>query len=109
MFGPVGLQEIIVILLVAFLVFGPKRLPEIGRSLGRGLREFKKNTTGLVDSISDELDKPVPRANQANPVPPQAPPTPAPTPQKLVNNPVTPQPSDQVEEVVINLDEEQKK
>lgn len=111
MFGPVGLQEIIVILVVAFLIFGPKRLPEIGRSLGRGLREFKKNTSGIVDSINDELDKPVQNRTPTPQPPPQAPtqtPTPTPTPQKLVNNPATPKPSDQVEEVVINLDEEPK-
>ena len=45
MFG-IGGSEIIVILIVALLVFGPKRLPEIGRSLGKGMREFKDSITG---------------------------------------------------------------
>jgi len=46
----VGITGLIVILIVALLVFGPKRLPEIGRSLGRGMREFK-------DSISGDKDR----------------------------------------------------
>ena len=41
----VGIAGLIVILIVALLVFGPKRLPEIGRSLGRGMREFKDSVT----------------------------------------------------------------
>ena len=46
----VGPKELIVVLIVALLVFGPKRLPEVGRSLGRGLREFKEGITGRDDS-----------------------------------------------------------
>jgi sec-independent protein translocase protein TatA len=46
----VGIAGLIVILIVALLVFGPKRLPEIGRSLGRGMREFK-------DSVSSQDEK----------------------------------------------------
>jgi sec-independent protein translocase protein TatA len=42
----IGIAGLIVILIVALLVFGPKRLPEIGRSLGRGMREFKDSVTG---------------------------------------------------------------
>ena len=44
--GFIGLPELIVLGLVVLLVFGPKRLPEMGRSLGRGLREFKSSVTG---------------------------------------------------------------
>jgi len=47
----IGITGLVVILIVALLVFGPKRLPEMGRSLGRGMREFK-------DSISGKDDKP---------------------------------------------------
>jgi sec-independent protein translocase protein TatA len=45
---PFGISwpEILILLLVALLVFGPKRLPEMGRSLGRGLREFKDSISG---------------------------------------------------------------
>ena len=42
----VGITGLIVLLIVALLVFGPKRLPEIGRSLGRGMREFKDSISG---------------------------------------------------------------
>ena len=41
----IGLPEILILLLVALLIFGPKRLPEMGRSLGRGMREFKDSVT----------------------------------------------------------------
>jgi sec-independent protein translocase protein TatA len=44
--GNIGWQGLIVILLVLLVVFGPKRLPELGRSLGRGMREFKDSVTG---------------------------------------------------------------
>ena len=44
--GWIGLPELIVLLVVLLLIFGPKRLPEIGRSLGRGMREFKDSVTG---------------------------------------------------------------
>jgi sec-independent protein translocase protein TatA len=42
----IGITGLIVILIVALLVFGPRRLPEIGRSLGKGMREFKDSITG---------------------------------------------------------------
>ena len=44
--GFIGLPEILLLGLVVLLVFGPKRLPEMGRSMGRGLREFKNSVTG---------------------------------------------------------------
>jgi sec-independent protein translocase protein TatA len=45
----IGIAGLIVILVVALLVFGPKRLPEIGRSLGKGMREFKDSISGRDD------------------------------------------------------------
>ena len=42
----IGIAGLVVILIVALLVFGPRRLPEIGRSLGKGMREFKDSITG---------------------------------------------------------------
>lgn len=47
-------SHIAILVLVALLVFGPKRLPEIGRSLGRGIREFKETVTGLDHPASDD-------------------------------------------------------
>lgn len=49
----IGPLEIIIILVIVLLIFGPKRLPDLGRSLGRGLREFKDSVTGK-DSGDDE-------------------------------------------------------
>ena len=49
----IGWVEILIVLLVALLVFGPKRLPEMGRSLGRGIREFKGSVTGKDDDDDD--------------------------------------------------------
>ncbi len=49
-----GPMEIIVILVVVLLLFGAKRLPEIGRALGEGIREFKKSIKGLDDDGQDK-------------------------------------------------------
>ena len=46
MFNQIGLPEILVVLGIALLIFGPKRLPELGRSLGRGMREFRQSISG---------------------------------------------------------------
>jgi sec-independent protein translocase protein TatA len=46
MLGNIGPLEIIVVLIIALVVFGPKRLPELGSSLGRGIREFRNTVTG---------------------------------------------------------------
>ncbi len=53
--GQLGFQELAVIFLVALLVFGPKKLPELGKSLGKGLREFKKATNELKASWDDQV------------------------------------------------------
>jgi sec-independent protein translocase protein TatA len=45
----IGLPEILIVLAIALLVFGPKRLPELGRSLGKGMREFKDSISGKDD------------------------------------------------------------
>jgi sec-independent protein translocase protein TatA len=54
----VGITGLIVLLIVALLVFGPKRLPEIGRSLGRGMREFKESISGGGHDEKAELPPP---------------------------------------------------
>ncbi len=55
MFGSLGLPELLLIFIVALLVFGPKRLPEIGRTLGKALGEFKKATDDLKSTIEREV------------------------------------------------------
>ena len=52
-----GMQELIVIFIVALLVFGPKKLPELGKQLGKGLGEFKRASTDLKRSIEEEVEK----------------------------------------------------
>ena len=55
MFGSLGIPELLLIFIVALLVFGPKRLPEIGRTLGKALGEFKKATDELKNTIEREV------------------------------------------------------
>lgn len=52
MFGKIGMQELILILALALIIFGPRKLPEIGRSIGQGIREFKKATTEMQKNIN---------------------------------------------------------
>ena len=54
MLGNIGPLEIIVVLIIALIVFGPKRLPELGNSLGKGIREFKESVTG--ENKDDDRD-----------------------------------------------------
>jgi sec-independent protein translocase protein TatA len=71
--GNIGWTGAVVIILVLLLVFGPKRLPEMGRSLGRGMREFKDSISG--NDTPDEVEQPQltqPTATATTPVPPEA-------------------------------------
>ncbi|MEX2212413.1 MAG: twin-arginine translocase TatA/TatE family subunit [Gaiellaceae bacterium] len=58
----ISIWEIMILLLVALLIFGPKRLPEMGRSLGRGLREFKDSVTGKERIELDDAPAELPTA-----------------------------------------------
>lgn len=51
MFGNLGFPEIMILLVVALLVFGAKRLPEIGSSMGKGIREFKRSLSDTQDAL----------------------------------------------------------
>jgi TatA/E family protein of Tat protein translocase len=55
MLGSIGFQEIAVILGIALLIFGPRKLPEIGKTLGRSLGEFRRATSDLKRSIEEEV------------------------------------------------------
>ena len=67
----IGPVEIIIVLFIVLVIFGPKRLPELGRSMGKGMREFKDSITGKDD---DEGSKPELTAAQAAPPAGEAPP-----------------------------------
>jgi sec-independent protein translocase protein TatA len=56
MFGSIGPAELILIFVIALLVFGPKKLPEIGRSVGKALREFKKTSEEIKGRIEEEIE-----------------------------------------------------
>ncbi len=64
---PFGIQpiHIVIIIVVAFLIFGASRLPEIGRSLGRSISEFRKGTKEAAEGFKEEVSAPV-----NNPLPP---------------------------------------
>jgi sec-independent protein translocase protein TatA len=56
MFGSIGPAELILIFIIALLVFGPKKLPEIGRSVGKAIREFKKTSEEIKGRIETEIE-----------------------------------------------------
>ncbi|HKY60011.1 MAG: Sec-independent protein translocase subunit TatA/TatB [Gemmatimonadota bacterium] len=58
MFGSIGMQEIVLVLFILLLLFGAKRLPELGESLGKGIREFKRGLNEIKEDIDQEERKP---------------------------------------------------
>jgi sec-independent protein translocase protein TatA len=74
MFGSIGMPELIVIFVIALVVFGPRRLPEIGHSLGKAIAEFKRATNELQRTLEEEVraDEARSRAAAATPVDPAA-------------------------------------
>ena len=56
-FFGIGIGELILILLIAFLVFGPGKLPEIAKGLGKAVRQFSKYTSGFTDDLRNEFEK----------------------------------------------------
>ena len=55
MFGPLGMPELVVIFVIALIVFGPRKLPELGKSLGKSLAEFKKASNELRSTLDEEI------------------------------------------------------
>ncbi len=75
----IGVPELLILLVVILLVFGPKRLPEMGRSLGRGMREFKDSISGkddddepshaqLTSASQQDIATPTPSSREHDPV-----------------------------------------
>jgi len=54
MFG-IGVQELIIIAIIALLIVGPKKLPDLAKTLGKGFRDFKNATEGITDDLKDAL------------------------------------------------------
>ena len=84
MFGSIGMQELIIIFVIALIIFGPRKLPELGRSLGKSLAEFKRASNDLRNTLEEEIRVDEQRATQA----------PRPAPVKETETPVTPHTAD---------------
>lgn len=57
MLSSIGFPGLILILIIALVIFGPKKLPEIGKAAGQTLREFKKSTKDLTGDVTDEINE----------------------------------------------------
>ena len=63
MFGSIGMPELLIIFVIALIIFGPRKLPELGRSLGRSLNEFKRASNELKSTLEEEIRLDEQRAN----------------------------------------------
>lgn len=76
-----GFGEILILVLIALVVFGPRRLPEIGRTVGKSMREFRRAASDLRAELEDDVSEPRPtfpkrpKAPTADEPPPELPPT----------------------------------
>jgi sec-independent protein translocase protein TatA len=75
----IGVPELLIVLAILLLIFGPKRLPGLGRQLGGGMREFKDSITGKGSDEDDDEDD----EKSARVAPPALPEAPAPTPESV--------------------------
>ena len=55
MFGSIGMPELIIIFVIALIIFGPRKLPELGRSLGKSIGEFKRASNDLRSTLEEEI------------------------------------------------------
>lgn len=75
--GPIGVPELIILLVVALIVFGPRKLPELGRSLGKSIGEFKRASNELRNTLDEEI------RSEERKAPPPAPEVPSTDPRAL--------------------------
>jgi sec-independent protein translocase protein TatA len=82
MFGPIGMPEMVVIAVIALIIFGPRKLPELGKSLGKSIAEFKRASNELKNTLEEEIrteelqdarkSAEIPKSTAAPPVAPAA-------------------------------------
>jgi len=93
--GNIGMQELIIIFVIALIIFGPRKLPELGKSLGKSIAEFKRASNELKNTLEDEIradDQKQTKAAGWAPTPAQAP-APAQVPTSTVPEPAPLQPA----------------
>jgi sec-independent protein translocase protein TatA len=64
MFSNIGMPGLILILIVALVIFGPNKLPEIGKAFGKSIREFKRATEGIAEDIKEEIKEDIKEAKK---------------------------------------------
>ena len=74
MFGSIGMPELVIIFVIALIIFGPRKLPELGRSLGRSINEFKRASNELRNTLEDEVRFEEQRSRPASTPPAATPP-----------------------------------
>ena len=72
MFGSIGMQELVIIFVIALIIFGPRRLPDLGKSLGKSIAEFKRASNELRNTLEDEIRVDEQRQAKAAPSTPAA-------------------------------------
>jgi sec-independent protein translocase protein TatA len=87
MFGSIGMPELIIIFVIALIIFGPRKLPELGKSLGKSIAEFKRASNELRNTLEEEirLDEQRPKTQAAAATTAEASAAPAPAPVEHVS------------------------
>jgi TatA/E family protein of Tat protein translocase len=88
MFGSIGMPELIVIFVIALIIFGPRKLPELGKSLGKSIAEFKRASNELRNTLEEEI-----RIDEQQQRQKAAPAEPAPLPAATATTPLTTAPA----------------
>jgi TatA/E family protein of Tat protein translocase len=71
--GSIGMPELVIIFIIALIIFGPRKLPELGKSLGRSINEFKRASNELKNTLEDEIRVEEQRTAAPKPTAPAAP------------------------------------